>query len=81
MEYHWIDGAECLDLYEPGGYHPVMVNDLRHNRYRIVDKLGFGGYSTLWLAQDEREKGYVAVKIGKWFDGSALVRNHSSILG
>jgi serine/threonine-protein kinase SRPK3 len=64
IEYCWIDGVERLELYEPGGYHPVMVNDLLHNRYRIVDKLGFGGYSTIWLARDEMVKRYVAVKIG-----------------
>lgn len=63
VEYHWIDGAERLDPYEPGGYLPVMVDDLLHNRYRIADKLGFGGYSTVWLAQDEKRKRFVAVKI------------------
>lgn len=35
-----------------------------HNRYHIVDKLGFGGYSTVWLAQDMRHEEYVAVKVG-----------------
>jgi serine/threonine-protein kinase SRPK3 len=33
-------GGEHLERYEPGGYHPVMIDDLFHNRYRIVDKLG-----------------------------------------
>lgn len=64
IEYHWIDGVECLEIYEPGGYHPVMINDILHKRYRIVDKLGYGGYSTIWLARDEASKRYVAVKIG-----------------
>ncbi|KAF2132422.1 kinase-like protein [Dothidotthia symphoricarpi CBS 119687] len=64
IKYHWIDEVERLELYEPGGYHPVIINDLLHNRYRIVDKLGFGGYSTIWLARDERVGRYVAVKIG-----------------
>ncbi|KAF2278687.1 kinase-like protein [Westerdykella ornata] len=64
IEYRWIDGVERLELYEPGGYHPVMVDDYLHNRYRIVDKLGFGGYSTVWLARDETLKRYVAVKVG-----------------
>ncbi|KAJ8106856.1 hypothetical protein OPT61_g9265 [Boeremia exigua] len=64
IEYRWIDGVECLEMYEPGGYHPVMIDDLLHNRYRILDKLGYGGYSTIWLARDETAKRYVAVKIG-----------------
>lgn len=64
IQYHWIDGVERLEMYEPGGYHPVMIDDLLHNRYRIVDKLGYGGYSTIWLARDETSRRYVAVKIG-----------------
>ncbi|KAF2996647.1 hypothetical protein E8E13_003375 [Curvularia kusanoi] len=64
IEYYWIDGVERLEMYEPGGYHPVMIDDLLHNRYRIVDKLGYGGYSTIWLARDETAKRYVTVKIG-----------------
>ena len=64
IEYRWINGVERLEMYEPGGYHPVMIYDLLHNRYRIVDKLGYGGYSTIWLARDETLKRYVAIKIG-----------------
>ncbi|KAK1994723.1 kinase domain-containing protein, partial [Colletotrichum falcatum] len=63
IEYNWIDGVERLGKYEPGGYHPIMVDDLLHGRYRIVDKLGFGGYSTIWLARDDRLKLYVAIKV------------------
>lgn len=64
IEYRWIEGVDRLEMYEPGGYHPVMIDDLLHNLYRIVDKLGYGGYSTIWLARDEILKRYVAVKIG-----------------
>ena len=63
IEYRWIHGVERLELYQRGGYHPVVIDDLLHDRYRIVDKLGFGGYSTIWLARDEIGKSYVAVKI------------------
>lgn len=62
-KYDWIDGAESLEKYRPGGYHPVMVGDLLHERYRIVDKLGFGGYSTIWLGLDTHLRRYVAIKI------------------
>lgn len=64
QKYNWIDGAESLEKYRPGGYHPVMIDDILHGRYRIVDKLGFGGYSTIWLAQDSRLEQYVAIKVG-----------------
>ncbi|RMZ85138.1 hypothetical protein DV738_g32, partial [Chaetothyriales sp. CBS 135597] len=64
-EYNWIDGAESLEKYEPGGYHPIMIGDTLHGgRYRVVDKLGFGGYSTVWLARDTLQGRYVAVKVG-----------------
>ncbi|KAF7182862.1 hypothetical protein CNMCM7691_002606 [Aspergillus felis] len=63
-EYNWIDGVESLEKYRPGGYHPIMIGDMLHARYHIVDKLGFGGYSTIWLARDTRQEQYVAVKVG-----------------
>lgn len=64
VEYNWISGEERLEKYQPGGYHPVMLNDVLHKRYRIVDKIGHGGYATIWLARDEKAQRYVAVKVG-----------------
>ncbi|KAK2750695.1 hypothetical protein FQN57_002768 [Myotisia sp. PD_48] len=63
-QYKWIDGVENLERYELGGYHPVMIGDILQDRYRIVDKLGYGGYSTTWLARDSQTSRYVVVKIG-----------------
>lgn len=60
-----ISDVESLEGYVPGGYRPVMIGDLLHGgRYRVVDKLGFGGYSTVRLAWDAQAKRYVAVKVG-----------------
>ncbi|KAE8153175.1 hypothetical protein BDV25DRAFT_149818 [Aspergillus avenaceus] len=28
FEYNWIDGAESLEKYGPGGYHPIMIGDV-----------------------------------------------------
>ncbi|KAK7961730.1 kinase-like protein [Apiospora aurea] len=78
IEYEFIDGVEPLALYEPGGYHPVVVDDLLHRRYRIVDKLGHGGYSTIWLAHDEQTTRYVALKVA--ISGQMLPRREPSIL-
>ncbi|KAM0191956.1 hypothetical protein ACHAPI_008676 [Fusarium lateritium] len=56
--------AEPLHRYRPGGYHPVALGDsLKDDRYKVLHKLGWGGYSTTWAAKDEKEDRYVAVKI------------------
>lgn len=45
--------AEDLSKYCPGGYHPIHIGDVfQDGRYTIVQKLGFGGFSTVWLARD-----------------------------
>jgi len=36
-----------------GGYHPVSVGDVFKFRYKVVRKLGWGHFSTVWLADDE----------------------------
>lgn len=51
--YEDIDDVERLDDYRPRGYHPIKMGDYLHERYRVVHKLGYGAYSTTWLAQDD----------------------------
>jgi hypothetical protein len=63
IEYDWIDGVERLEAYRPGGYHPVTIGHVMHTRYTIIDKLGFGGYSTVWLARDSHTDRFVAPKV------------------
>jgi len=47
--------AEPLHRYRTGGYHPIRLGDLlKDGRYKIVHKLGWGGYSTVWAARDQR---------------------------
>ncbi|KAL4897599.1 kinase-like domain-containing protein [Aspergillus ambiguus] len=37
----------------PGGYHPVSLGDtVKNGRYSVRHKLGWGGFSTVWLAKD-----------------------------
>jgi len=63
-DYGFQEDIESFKGYVPGGYHPVHLGDeLANGRYRIVHKLGYGAYSTVWLARDQRAEKYVAVKI------------------
>ncbi len=59
-----FDDVEDIERYAPGGFHPVHLGDaFAEERYRVVHKLGFGGFSTVWLARDEIEQSYVSLKI------------------
>ena len=51
--------------YRPGGYHPVALGDLFLNRYLVVQKLGWGHFSTVWLCKDQVHDTYVALKVQK----------------
>ncbi|CCM06297.1 uncharacterized protein FIBRA_08548 [Fibroporia radiculosa] len=54
-----LDGAEDLERYCPGGFHPVSIGDiLAGSRYKVVHKLGFGGSSTVWLVQEQSLRGH-----------------------
>lgn len=64
FEYGYIEDVERLEDYQPGGYHPIHIDDRLHKRYRIVHKLGHGAFSTAWLALDEQASKYVAIKVG-----------------
>ena len=47
--------AEPLHRYYQGGYHPIILGEFLHSgRYKVLHKLGWGGYSTVWLARDQR---------------------------
>jgi serine/threonine protein kinase len=64
FEYNWIEDVEDLSKYKPGSYHPIMIGDkLNTDRYHLVDKLGCGGYSTVWLAHNTQLNKYVALKV------------------
>lgn len=46
--------CEWGESYHPGGYCPVHIQDIFHDRYRVIRKLGYGSYSTVWLAVDSK---------------------------
>lgn len=52
--------AEPLHRYKKGGYHPTGRGDLlKDGRYKILHKLGWGSYSTVWAARDQRFDIYI----------------------
>lgn len=55
---------EFVERYKPGCYYPVQLGDtFSDNRYRILHKLGWGSYSTTWLARDDLKNRNVALKV------------------
>jgi serine/threonine-protein kinase SRPK3 len=54
---------EGIADYKIGGYHPVHIGEVMVERYVILQKLGWGHFSTVWLARDLRHSTYVAVKV------------------
>ena len=76
--YRWTSlPTEDVEKYKPGGFHPVEIGDRigPSDRYLITRKLGYGGFSTVWLAQDTLEKNFVSIKILK----ASCSDNHDQI--
>ncbi|KAF9944672.1 serine/threonine protein kinase, CMGC group [Mortierella alpina] len=62
----YSDEEEDMEDYKKGGYHYVAVGDVFHEgRYLILQKLGWGHFSTVWLARDTVNNRHVALKVVK----------------
>lgn len=49
------EDEEDWEDYVKGGYHPVKIGDtFSDDRYVVVRKLGWGHFSTVWLAKDQK---------------------------
>lgn len=58
------ENEEDLKDYVPGGYHPCYIGEnYKNNKYTLVRKLGWGHFSTVWLAKDNDRNCHVAMKI------------------
>ncbi|KAG2525784.1 hypothetical protein BBO99_00004474 [Phytophthora kernoviae] len=64
-EYSSESEEEGESSYKPGGYHPVQVGEVYNNRFEVVEKLGWGHFSTVWKCQDRHTGGMVAMKVQK----------------
>ncbi|KAK6943933.1 Protein kinase domain [Dillenia turbinata] len=57
---------EGTEDYRRGGYHAVRIGDtFKNGRYVVQSKLGWGHFSTVWLAWDTKNSRYVALKVQK----------------
>ncbi|KAI1406366.1 kinase-like protein [Hypoxylon fuscum] len=63
-------GVEDVQMYNPGGHHPVHLDDILDGRFEVTHKLGNGGFGIVWLCRDLVLKKWRAVKI--------LTAKHSS---
>ncbi|TFY57891.1 hypothetical protein EVJ58_g6747 [Rhodofomes roseus] len=60
------EDEEDWEDYVKGGYHPVHIGDTFSDaRYTVVRKLGWGHFSTVWLAKDAKLNRHVALKVVK----------------
>ncbi len=51
------EDEEEASAYKHGGYHPVKIGDVFSDRYVVVKKLGWGHFSTVWMARDDKWDG------------------------
>ncbi|KAK7055923.1 kinase-like protein [Favolaschia claudopus] len=73
MAAHWhlerfyglaFDDVESLQGYRYGGFAPISLGqEFVNRRYKVIHKLGYGAFSTVWLARDRSNQGLVALKI------------------
>lgn len=66
--YHHMDEEDILEdvqLYRPGGFHPVMPFDYLgdRDRFEVWTKLGQGTFGIVWLCYDNRNTKFCAIKI------------------
>jgi serine/threonine protein kinase len=70
----WRDRfEEDKTAYKEGGYLTVTPGKIVHSRYVLIQKLGWGEFSTVWLAYDTKHatlgrgatQAFVAVKVAK----------------
>ncbi|KAK0629587.1 kinase-like domain-containing protein [Bombardia bombarda] len=61
-ESHQVEEERYPD-YLAARYYPVRIGEVFASRYQVVGKLGFGAFSTVWLARDLNDHRHVALKV------------------
>ncbi|OGM47773.1 protein kinase [Aspergillus bombycis] len=54
---------ETLPWYSPNDFYSVKIGEVFQSRYQVIGKLGYGGYSTVWLCRDLQQHDYVTLKV------------------
>jgi len=55
------DEQEDYKDYCKGGYHHVNIGDVYNDRYKVLRKVGWGHFSTVWLAWDMKYVEWVGI--------------------
>jgi serine/threonine-protein kinase SRPK3 len=50
-------------LYSLGRFYPVQLGEIFDNHYKVLRKLGYGLYSTVWLVKDITSGRFYAMKV------------------
>lgn len=58
-----------MEAYKFGGYHPVHLGEIYNKKYLVVEKMGWGHFSTVWMCSDmtapANKPVFVAMKVQK----------------
>ncbi|CAG8952408.1 hypothetical protein HYFRA_00001155 [Hymenoscyphus fraxineus] len=49
--------------YHKGGFHPVRLGEIYNSKYKVLRKLGYGRYSTVWLVKNQETQKLWAMKV------------------
>ncbi|EJC99394.1 kinase-like protein [Fomitiporia mediterranea MF3/22] len=63
-ELKWPEENRASSVDECGGFYPVRLGEtFDEERFVITKKLGWGGFSSVWLTRDCKDDRFVALKI------------------
>lgn len=86
IAHHTID--EGTMAYQAGGFCRLRPGDILHGRYKVLRKVGYGKFSTVWAAVDTVSNVLRAIKIsrsnpenlkGAWAEYDIMRRIHSQV--
>lgn len=70
-QYNEGDGSDNARMF-----YPICIGEVLNERYLVEHKIGYGGFSTVWMAHDLQEKRDVALEVmclGDWAETEACM--------